>query len=293
MTPAAWWTVATLVQLALLAWTALPPFAQVGTPGALGVPTWHHNVSLAAALLFSAAFWRRMTSDRRFLGMGVLVTTALALLSAFLILYLKIELKETLLKDWAKFWHVAWSWFALVFFVGHTWVNRYGLARATKRIAAGVWGKAWFVVPNLLIVAALPLTWSSWGAPVFTDPRYIPMTLWTWIGFLVPVYGSWLVAVAQTRGGKRPDWFSRAKTQTFTTSWLLPMTFWANVTGFPILYFGTKDTALKYVAKYWHTWPSIAMAILVFAHTLQFLPVVSRYADKARPSAPTTSQNQA
>lgn len=279
-----WWGVATLVQLALLVWTAFPPFAQVGDdPAALGVPTWHHNASLAVTVLFTAVFWRKMTTDRRFLGIGVLVTTFLALASAFLLLYLKVELKETFLKDWAKFWHIAWSWFALAFFLGHTWANRYGHMRATKRIAAGVRGFAWFTLPNLLIIALIPVTWSSWGADVFTDPRYIPMTLWTWVGFLVPAYGSWLVALVQTRGGKRPDWFSRARTQTFTTSWLVPMTFWANVTGFPILYFGTKDTALKYVAKYWHTWPSIAMAILVFAHTLQFLPVVGSYAKPVRP----------
>lgn len=41
-----------------------------------------------------------------------------------------------------------------------------------------------------------------------------------------------------------------------------------NLWGFPILWFGTKDTSLKFVAKYWHAWPSIAMAILVFAHTI-------------------------
>lgn len=272
-----WWALALLAQLVLLIWTAFPPFAQVTTPGALGAPIWHHNASLAVAVLFSLVFWKRMTTDRRFLGIGVLITTVLAVLSAFLILYLKVELKETGLKDWAKWWHVAWSWFALAFFLGHTWVNRYGLGRATKRIASGISGKVWFILPNLLILAAIPLTWSEWGARTFTDPRYIPMTLWTWIGFLVPVYGSWLVAVVQTRGGRRPDWFSRGRTQNFTTSWLLPMTILANVTGFPILYFGTKDTALKYVAKYWHTWPSIAMAILIFAHTLQFLPAVARY----------------
>lgn len=287
MSRRAWiWTAVTGVHLVVLVATAFPPFAQVETPGALGVPTWHHNASLLAAVVVTALLWRRMTSDRRFLGMGVLVTTVLALASAFLLLYLKVELKETLLKDWAKFWHVAWSWFALAFFLGHTWVNRYGLARATRRIAAGLSGKAGFWLPNALILAAIPLTWSDWGARTFTDPRYIPMTLWTWIGFLVPAYGAWLVAVLQTRGGQRPEWFSRPRTQTFATAWLLPMTILANVSGFPILYFGTKDTALKYVAKYWHTWPSIAMAILVFAHTIQFLPMVRGYGSPAATEEP-------
>jgi hypothetical protein len=274
-----------VLQATLLVWTALPPWTGDGT-WQLGVPTWHHNVALALAIVFSAVFWRRMTTDRRWLGIGVLVTTALALASAFLLLYLKQDLKDTGLKDWAKWWHVTWSWFALAYFLGHTWANRYGLVRATRRLASGLAGKAWFIVPNVLIVAAIPLTWSDWGARTFTDPRYIPMTLWTWLGFLVPAYGAWLVAVLRTRGGRRPDLFSRGRTQTFTTAWLLPMTFWANVTGFPILYFGTKDTALKYVAKYWHTWPSIAMAILVFAHTLQFLPAVAEYRQRAETREP-------
>lgn len=274
------WAAAILLQLAILVATAFPPFAQVETSGALGVPTWHHNASLAAALLFSAIFWRPMTRDRRFLGIGVLLTTFLALASAFLILYLKQDLKDWLLKDWAKFWHVAWSWFALALFLGHTWVNRVGMLRSLRRIGAGVRGWAWFWVPNLLILAAIPLTWSDWGARTFTDPRYIPMTLWTWLAFLAPPYGAWAVAAFQTRGGLRPAWFARPKTQSFVDSWLLPTTLLANLSGFPILYFGTKDTALKYVAKYWHTWPSIAMAILVFAHMVQFWPGIRAYAAK-------------
>lgn len=283
MRASASWTIALLVQVALLVITALPPFAQVASAGALGVPTWHHNASLAVAVAFSAVFWRRMTTDRRFLGVGVLVTTVLALASAFLILYLKQDLKDTLLKDWAKFWHVAWSWFALAFFAGHTWVNRAGHKRAMQRIATGVKGFTWFWAPNLLWLVAIPLTWSDWGARTFTDPRFIPMTLWTWVAFLLPAYGTWLIAVLQTRGGLRPAWFSRPKTQGFVDAWLVPMTILANVSGFPILYFATKDTTLKYVAKYWHTWPSIAMAILVFAHTVQFLPGVARH---LRPRGP-------
>lgn len=284
MRAAAWWTLAAAAQLAPLVATAFPPFAQVQTPGALGVPTWHHNASLAATVVFSAVFWRRMTADRRFLGVGVLATTFLALASAFLLLYLKQDLKDTLLKDWAKFWHVAWSWFALAFFLGHTWANRAGLARSWRRMSQGRRGAVFYGLQGLF-VAAIPLTWSPWGATVFTDPIYIPLTLYTWLAFLVPSYGAWLGFVLRTRrAGTRPAWANRVGVQAFTDSWLVWTTVLANLSGFPILYFGTKDTALKHVAKYWHTWPSIAMAILVFAHTVQFLPAVARHL-RSRPAA--------
>lgn len=277
-----WWATAAAAQLALLVATAFPPLAGTSSPGALGVPTWHHNASLLAALLFSIVFWRRMTTSRRFLGLGVAVSTLLAVASAFLLLYLKQDLKAWDLKDWAKFWHVAWSWFALAFFAGHTWVNRAGWMRAMRRVAKGARGLAWFWVPNLLWAVAIPLTWSDWGARTITDPRYIPLTLWTWLAFLLPAYGAWALAAFQTKGLLRPAWFARARTQGLIDAWLVPMTLLANVSGFPILYFATKDTSMKYVAKYWHTWPSIAMTILVFAHTMQFWPAVRRYGSSRR-----------
>src|SRR5688572_16331892 len=266
MHPAFWWAAGTAVHLGLVVATAFRPF----TPG-LGVPTWHHNASLAAAVLLSAVLWRRMTSDRRFLGVGVLVTTFLALASAFLLLYLKQDLKDAGLKDWAKWWHVAWSWLALAFFLGHTWANRKGLARSLRRLHARFGSGALYVGANLAILAAIPLTWSRWGADHIRDPNYIPLTLYTWLAFLAPAYGAWLWALLRQRAGRPLAWSGRPPVQAFTDSWLLPMTVLANVSGFPILYFGTKDTALKHVAKYWHTWPSIAMAVLVFAHTVQFL----------------------
>lgn len=275
-----WWVVAAAAHAVVLVLTAFPPFAQVEAATALGAPTWHHNASLLAAVLMTAVFWRRMTTDRRFLGLGVLVTTILALASAFLILYLKQDLKDALLKDWAKFWHVAWSWFALAFFLGHTWVNRVGWLRAMHRVGSGLRGAAWFWLPNLAWLIAIPLTWSDWGARTFTDPRYIPMTLWTWLAFLVPIYGAWLISVLPANRRQRRTWSARPNTQNLVGAWLIPMTVLANVSGLPILYFATKDTSLKYVAKYWHTWPSIAMAILVFAHTIQFWPAVRNYSQR-------------
>ncbi|HEX2065701.1 MAG TPA: hypothetical protein VHI93_02715 [Candidatus Thermoplasmatota archaeon] len=260
-----------VAQAALLVATALPPF----TPG-FGVPTWHHHVSLGLAAAFSLLTFRRMATDRRWLALGVALTTILALASAFLLLYLKEDLKAWGLKDWAKWWHVAWSWFALAFFAGHTWVNRGGLARSLRRATARLAGLPYWL-PLAAIAVAVPLTWSGWGARTFTDATYIPLTLYTWLAVAGPPYTLWAIAALRIRGGARPRGASRPATQAFVDAWLLPMTVLANVSGFPILYFGTKDTALKYVAKYWHTWPSIAMAVLVFAHTIQFLPAMQRH----------------
>lgn len=261
---ALWWLGATALQVLLLV-LSLPAFL----PG-LGVPTWHHHASLAAAAAFGLAFPRRMTEDRRFLGVGVLVTTVLALASAFLLLYLKDPLKDTGLKDWAKWWHVAWSWFALAFFMGHTWANRKGLLRSLRRLNRTVAGAGFYLAVLVVIVLLVPLTWSPWGAAAIHEGNYIGLTHYTWLAFLVPAYGAWLYQLMRARAGHAVSWATRPKTQAFVDGWLTPMTILATVTGFPILYFGTKDTDLKHVAKYWHTWPSIAMAILVFAHGVQF-----------------------
>lgn len=275
------WVTASGAQLALLVFS-LPPFLPD-----LGVPTWHHNASLAATLLLGLA--GRRLFDRRFLGVGVLVTTALALVSAFLLLYLKDDLKASGLKDWAKWWHVAWSWLALEFFLLHTWVNRSGLLRSLGRLRQGWRGKSLYDGALLVVLAAIPLTWSPWGAAAIQDPNYILLTHVTWLVLLGPSYAAWAVARWRLRVGRPLAWAGRKPAQAFVDGWLVPMTLLANLSGFPILYFATKDTDLKYVAKYWHTWPSIAMAILVFAHTIQFLPAVAHHlrkrADKAAEGA--------
>lgn len=250
-------------------------------PG-LGVPVWHHNASLLIVTIAALAAGRKMWTDRRFLGIGVLVTTTLAVASGFLILYLKQELKASDLKDWAKWWHITWSWAALAFFAGHTVVNRKGLARALRRVATGWRGAFQFMAPHLLVIAAIPLTWSVWGARSIVETNYIPLTLWTWLIILTPIYAFWWWRKA--RHGPRSPKGSRARGQYTVDAWLLTMTVLANVSGFPLLYFATKDTSLKYVAKYWHTWPSIAMAIIVFIHTIQFLPAVGRYLRPRPPS---------
>jgi hypothetical protein len=264
-----WIWPAAVLQAVLLVATAFPPF----TPG-LGVPTWHHNASLALAVAVLVVFWRPL-QDRRVAGQGVLVTSVLAIASAFLLLYLKQDLKDWGLKDWAKWWHVAWSWFSIVFLVAHTAANKAGLLRSTRRMLHG-----WRRIPNVGFYAAalvaVALTWSTWGAQAIVDANYILWTHWTWLAFAAPAYGAWAVATVRRRLQFTPRWHPGA-VRDFCSAHLLPITILANVTGLPILYFATKDTSMKYVAKWWHTWPSIAMAILLFAHTLQFLPGVTRH----------------
>lgn len=261
------WLAALAVSIAGAAAT-IPPF----WPG-LGEPISHHNWSLAVTLvLFLMGAYVGRADARRHMALSVALWTTLAIVSGFLILYLKQDLKATGYKDWAKFWHIAWSWLALWAFAGHTWINRKPLMRSLRGLHARFTGAIGYSGVLVLILAAIPLTWSSWGADALQEPQYIPLTLWTWLAVLVGGYGAWLIFYVRRRGGRTPDALKRPAVQRFVDGWLLPMTILANISGFPLLYFGTKHTALKYVAKYWHTWPSIVMTVLVFAHTIQFLP---------------------
>ncbi len=279
------WLLAGLLLQPLMVLATAFPWATHGLH--LGEPTWHHNVSLVAVLALTAALWRPITQDRAFIGIGIMMTTVLALVSGFLILYLKQELKVWELKDWAKFWHVAWSWAALVWAVTHTAINWKPLRRMLARWHRSLGGYASYALPWLIIAILIPVTWSPLGARAFTEPNYILWTLWTWIVIAGVPYLAWIVHKvrldAMRRVGpadgplRRWGWTSRPATQSFVDVWLVPMTLLANLSGIPLLYFGTKDTSLKYVAKYWHTWPSIAMAVLVFVHSIQFWPGVRRH----------------
>ncbi len=240
----------------------------------LGAPTWHHNASLAGSLLAFA--WvctlrgpqGRLATDRAHLGVGVLVWTTLAIVSGFLLLYLKQDLKGWDLKDWAKWWHITWSWLALWYFLLHTWVNRRPMMVALGRWTRGAYALMMYGVLGLIVIA-VPLTWSAWGAGAIVDGNYIVLTLWTWVLLTGPPYGLWLAVRADP-----PRWAERRSMVAGIDVWLLPATLLANLSGLPLLYFDTKSTALKYVAKYWHTWPSIAMTLLVFVHSVQWWPSV-------------------
>ncbi|MEK6986436.1 MAG: hypothetical protein AABX89_08690 [Candidatus Thermoplasmatota archaeon] len=269
------WIAATGAQIGLVLLT-VPSLV----PG-LGGPTWHHNASLLGAIVLCAAFGRRML-DRRFLGIGVLATTVLAILSGFLVLHFKPLLKATGFKDWAVWWHIAWSWLGLLFFVMHTSVNRSGLARSLRRMHTRARDALLYQGLLLAIVVLIPLTWLTSAPSWISDRNYLQLTLFTWIFLLSPAYIAWGIVQLRARSNTVPTWGKRPATQAFTDSWLLPMTILANISGFPMLYFDTAQTPLKFIAKYWHTWPSIAMTLLVFAHTIQFLPAMARHLEARR-----------
>lgn len=258
----AWVIAFAAAQVALFATTAFVP--------GLGGPTWHHNVTLALSLAFVAATWKPFTRDRTFLGLGLLLTLTLATLSGFVLLYLKQDFKDWGLKDWMKLWHILWSWFALWFFLGHAWINRHALLGYWRQVYTRWSSALTYTLALAAIAAAVPLTWSDWGAENLQEPDYVPLTLWTWLVVVAPPYGLWAGIRLWLRGASRPRFLhARNAVRRNVDVWLLPTAFLVNASGFPLLYFGTKHTALKYVAKYWHTAPSIVLSLLLFIHIVQ------------------------
>jgi hypothetical protein len=251
-------------QLALFVATAFPPF----TPY-LGEPVWHHTASLGIALLIVVPWWRKMIADRAFLGIGILTSTVLAIVSGFYLLYDKQGLKATELKDWLKFWHILWSWWALLFFMGHTWINRAGLVAMWGRFHAMFAGRAWHTALWVAAVGLWPVTWifvPTW----WSESNYILWTLWTWLVLLAIPYLWWWIARNR---------MSQLSARTWVDTLLFPATILANLSGFPLLYFKDEihGNGLKYVAKYWHAWPSIAMAIIVLIHSIHQWKAVSKH----------------
>ena len=278
MRPRTAWLLAFLVaQTAAVVITGLPSFR-----GNLGEPVWHHNVTLVATLgLFLLTGLvktskGRLWSHRAHLGIGILVWTVLATVSGFWLLYMKQELKAWELKDWTKWWHIVWSWLALWYFIAHQAVNWQPFVKALRRWSAGRAGWTYWA-GNLLILIAIPLTWSAWGARTITEGNYIVLTLWTWLLLTAPTYAGWILVRRRTLTGRVKASAARAQAVRITDVWLLPAAVLANVSGFPLLWFDTKSTSLKYVAKYWHTWPSILFAILVFAHAIQWWAAMRKH----------------
>lgn len=267
-----WWA------LAFLGLNVLGP-ALTWPVSTLGGPVWHHHASLALVLVLTGFLWRRLARSRPFISLAIFGATVLAVISGFLILYAKPWLKAEELVDWAKWWHVLWSWAALVLFLAHVWINRATVMHFVRRLHA--WPA--FAVPAyavlLVTLAAIPLTWNPVVQNWISDATYIPLTLYTWIVFTTPVYAGWgLQRIALLRG---PGflWLTRPFTRPGLDLALIPATILANVSGFPILYFKGQvhENGYKFIAKYWHTWPSIAMAILVFAHTVQLWRPIRSY----------------
>lgn len=248
------WILGTTLQIALLVATFF--WDELGTAG------WHHVASLAIVLALTAASGRRMLS-RRFLGIGVLVTTVLATVSGFYLLYWKEGIRVDGYQDWGVWWHVAWSWAAAVFFWQHTWINRVAFGRFFARTLRPALPAALHVGAYLVVVAAFVVS----GGPIkerFTNENYIEIGLWAWITTLAVAYGSWFAL----RRRSRPD---KVRIRGHIDVALVPAAALATLSGIPLLWLGDAlDSAgLKYASKLWHVVPSILFAVLVFVHSVQ------------------------
>lgn len=228
-------------------------------PG-LGAELWHHVASLGVVVAASLALYRPMTR-RSFLAIGVLSTSILAAVSGFYLLYWKEGIRVAGYQDWGVFWHVAWSWAAMVFFFQHGWVNRVQFVHFVRRSFQGIGPGV--VHAGLYLLVAIALWW-TWG-PVkswFTNENYVPLSLVAWLAATVPAYIAWImlrrsVTLWQVR---RP-----------VDLGLVPIATLAVVSGFPLLFLGDLMDAMgwKYVSKYWHVWPSVVFSVLVFVHAVQ------------------------
>lgn len=234
---------------------------------ALGTVWWHHLVSLGLVLAATVAVRHRMT-DRRFLGIGVLVTAILATVSGFYLLYWKEGIRVDGYQDWGVWWHVAWSWGAAVFFWQHTWVNRVAYGHFLQRSFRALAPTALHIGLYALAVVGFIITGGP-GKTWFTSESYIPISLWTWIIVAGTAYLAWWLLrrrphAAQTRIRGRVDLA------------LVPVAAVAVISGIPLLWFdGAMEAAgLKYASKVWHVLPSTLFAVLVFVHAAQLWSTV-------------------
>lgn len=262
----AWTSGLLLLQVAVL-------WATYWIPG-LGEQTWHNFASLGVALAVSAVFWRPLARSRRFLAMGVLSLTVLATASGFWLLYWKEGLRVDGLQDWGRFWHILWSWFAAIFFFQHSWINRAALVSFVRRTVSTLSGSVLHAGAYALVVVAFIVMWFGTGKTWVTNDNYIPLSLYTWLVFSVPPYLIWLYVRTGLRFPLSQDrvkiLFARRRVQVWFTVALVPMAALAVLSGLPLAF--TKDfvenVGLKYIAKYWHVWPSVLFAVLVFGHSI-------------------------
>ncbi len=260
------------------AWVLIGILAQAGLLAAtlpvegLGAPAWHHLATLGLVLLLVAAAWRPLTQSRTVLSLTLAVSTLLAIASGFFILYTKPWLKANELVDWAKFWHLLWSWATLALFLLHTWVNRAALVRHWRRLLR----RPGFALAHHALLAtvliAIPLTWSGWGRAAIHDANYVLLTFYTWIVVVGPFYALWALVTwtpPHAMGRLRKS-LARSHVRPWTDVALVPATLLANLSGFPLTFWKdeVQGAGFKFVGKYWHTWPSIVFAVLIFMHTI-------------------------
>lgn len=247
-----WPWVAVVVQAGLLAATWFLPV--------LGSALWHHLASLGVVLGATMAA-RRWLDSRAVLAIGVLITSVLAAVSGFLLLYLKEWIRPAGIQDQLVWWHVLWSWAAAVFFFQHTWINRvqflHFFGQSLRRAGPGVV----HVGAYILSLAFLVISWTV-GKSWFTAGNYIASGYVTWLAFLVPA-----AIISLPRRDLAGGW----KWRRMVDLGLVPAATLATLSGIPLVFFGDAVDAagLKYASKYWHTAPSILFTILVWTHSVQ------------------------
>lgn len=254
---------------ALLAAQLVLLVATFPLPG-LGAEAWHHVASLAGTLVVAGLLHRRLRASRRFLAIGVLVFTILASASGFYLLYWKAGIRVDGYQDWAVFWHILWSWFAAVFFVQHTWINRVALVNFFQRSVGSIPAAAVHGAGYLALLGALFASFTPGGRTLFTNANYYPLGFRAWVLVLAPTYGFW--AYLRLRGD-RPAWlesFGHWPIRRLVDLILVPAAALTILSGFPLVFDGPFDArGLKYVTKTWHVWPSILFSVLVFVHGVQ------------------------
>ncbi len=263
--------------LVRLAWTVGLSMAQVAALVAtffvprFGAPPWSHLVSLAIVLALSGLAWRPLTHSRRILAIGALVTSILAVVSGFYLLYWKEGIRVDGYQDWGVWWHVAWSWAAAVFFFQHTWINRVQYAHFF-RDSLRRWGPAaWHIGVYAVLVVGLALSWTVWKDG-FDGGNYIALSYIGWLAVTLPAYAIW---GWRTWRGARASWSWRSAVD----MGLVPAAAVATLTGIPLAFFDPTFDAwgLKYASKTWHVWPSILFAVLVWVHSVQVWSTVRQH----------------
>lgn len=264
-----WFMGIVLVQLVLL--VATFPMDRLGTEA------WHHIASLGGVLALAGILWRLLARSRRFLAMGVLATTVLATLSGFYLLYFKEGIRIDGYQDWGVFWHIVWSWMFMVFFVMHTWVNRTAYVHFFRRTLRAVRPATIHLGGYVVVVAAFFVTWSTTGRTWFTNSNYIALSLYAWLLATIPAYGAW--ALARVRSLRASGAVMRAdhwRTRRAVDLGLVPVSVLVVVSGIPLAFLDDiiDPLGFKYVSKYWHVWPSVVLAVIVFVHIIQAWPTV-------------------
>lgn len=262
----------------------------------LGVPYWHYNVAFVAMAAFAAWRWKRYLADPPLLAAHLLVSGVVAIASGFLLLYLKDDLKASGTKDWAKFWHCAFSMWFLYVTIAH--LARRPNARAVSVYARDGARRGWAWAHVAAWGATVLLLFASVASKdTFVDANYLYWSTLTVLFSTAIAYGAWIAAKLRSGAWRRdapprspPSRALRGNVDLMLVGWSVL----AQASGLVLLY-GKEflhGNGYKYVSKFWHTAPSVVMTLLVVAHFVISVPLLRAYwlgrraARAARPVSP-------